>query len=303
MLLNIALQGMEAAAGVEYDSRGYVKAGCPTVITYADDFVVLCHDRDQADTVRDRLSARRQSGRGDRDTQPGHPRPGALLPARGVQEGLPGPGQPPVVAPVQVGPPQTPQQEPTMGHRPVAGVEQGRDLRGVQWLRQTGHPAVRHRRNRVSQGDLDHLPVVQETQEGSGKNSASREPQVMPTSPARKPMENGFPTDIGITPSTSPSSAPRSWTRSAASSSRPWAGAATRTTRCTRSAACCGTASSSSANARSGPDHPDHAGTTEEAHSERLPADPGLKGSEGTGSPEGARARASEGMLSRAFSG
>jgi hypothetical protein len=30
---------MEAAAGVEYDSRGYVKAGCPTVITYADDFV------------------------------------------------------------------------------------------------------------------------------------------------------------------------------------------------------------------------------------------------------------------------
>jgi RNA-directed DNA polymerase len=56
LLLNVALQGMEAAAGVEYDSRGYVKAGCPTVITYADDFVALCHDRGQAEAVRDRLS-------------------------------------------------------------------------------------------------------------------------------------------------------------------------------------------------------------------------------------------------------
>lgn len=56
LLLNVALQGMEAAAGVEYDSRGYVKAGCPTVITYADDFVALCHDRAQAEAVRDRLS-------------------------------------------------------------------------------------------------------------------------------------------------------------------------------------------------------------------------------------------------------
>ena len=56
LLLNVALQGMEAAAGVEYDSYGYVKAGCPTVITYADDFVVLCHDRGQAEAARDRLS-------------------------------------------------------------------------------------------------------------------------------------------------------------------------------------------------------------------------------------------------------
>ena len=39
LLLNIALQGMEEAAGVIYDSRGYVKPGCPTVITYADDCV------------------------------------------------------------------------------------------------------------------------------------------------------------------------------------------------------------------------------------------------------------------------
>ncbi len=55
LLLNIALQGMEAAAGVRYDYRGGVIAGCPTVITYADDFVVLCHSREQAETVRARL--------------------------------------------------------------------------------------------------------------------------------------------------------------------------------------------------------------------------------------------------------
>ena len=57
LLLNIALQGMEAAAGVRYDSRGYVKSGCPTVVTYADDFVALCHSREQAETVQAKISA------------------------------------------------------------------------------------------------------------------------------------------------------------------------------------------------------------------------------------------------------
>jgi len=56
LLLNVALQGMEHAAGVEYDSRGYVKSGRPTVVTYADDFVALCHSREQAEQVQDRLS-------------------------------------------------------------------------------------------------------------------------------------------------------------------------------------------------------------------------------------------------------
>lgn len=56
LLLNIALQGMEHAAGVEYDSQGYVKGGRPTVVTYADDLVALCHSREQAEQVRDRLS-------------------------------------------------------------------------------------------------------------------------------------------------------------------------------------------------------------------------------------------------------
>src|SRR5674476_1207020 len=63
--------------------------------------------------------ARREPSRGGRDIEPDHPRPGVLLPARGVQEGLPGLGPPPVAAPVQVGPPQAPQEEPTMGYRPL----------------------------------------------------------------------------------------------------------------------------------------------------------------------------------------
>src|SRR3954447_14056269 len=56
LLLNIALQGMEEAAGVRYKSGGHVKAGCPTVITYADDFVALCNSREQAETVQTRIS-------------------------------------------------------------------------------------------------------------------------------------------------------------------------------------------------------------------------------------------------------
>ena len=183
LLLNIALQGMEQAAGVKYDYRGSVKAGCPTVITYADDFVVLCHTREQAETVHadrrmadgtgsfpepgkdanrprrrrvrlpvlhhpplprpqrhegahqtqprraqedpatDRRRATRppwrQPCRGDHEDEPDHPRPGELLPARGVQEGIPSPGQPPVAAPLQMGPPQAPQETPKVGHRPL----------------------------------------------------------------------------------------------------------------------------------------------------------------------------------------
>ena len=56
LLLNIALQGMEEAAGVRYDYRGGVMPGCPTVIVYADDFVALCHSREQAETVQEKLS-------------------------------------------------------------------------------------------------------------------------------------------------------------------------------------------------------------------------------------------------------
>jgi RNA-directed DNA polymerase len=48
---------MEEAAGVRYDSRGYVKSGCPTVVTYADDFVALCHSREETQAVQALISA------------------------------------------------------------------------------------------------------------------------------------------------------------------------------------------------------------------------------------------------------
>ncbi len=59
MLLNIALHGMEQAAGVLYlrcDPHGVeTKMGAPVLVRYADDFVVMCHTRDQAEQVRHRL--------------------------------------------------------------------------------------------------------------------------------------------------------------------------------------------------------------------------------------------------------
>jgi RNA-directed DNA polymerase len=59
MLLNIALHGMEQAAGVRYlrcDPRGVqTKADAPVLVRYADDFVVMCHTKAQAEQVRHRL--------------------------------------------------------------------------------------------------------------------------------------------------------------------------------------------------------------------------------------------------------
>jgi RNA-directed DNA polymerase len=52
LLLNITLQGLEEALGVQYDPQGHVKVGCPIVITYADDWVALCHSRAEAETVK-----------------------------------------------------------------------------------------------------------------------------------------------------------------------------------------------------------------------------------------------------------
>lgn len=56
LLLNIAMQGMEKAAGARYDKNCHAKPGTPAVVTYADDFVALCHSREQAETVREKLS-------------------------------------------------------------------------------------------------------------------------------------------------------------------------------------------------------------------------------------------------------
>ena len=59
LLLNIALHGLEEAAGVRYrtgSSRRDGKAGCPALTRYADDLVVCCHSRQQAEQVKARLA-------------------------------------------------------------------------------------------------------------------------------------------------------------------------------------------------------------------------------------------------------
>ncbi len=56
VLLNIALHGMEQAAGVRYLSQGWIRVDSPALIRYADDFVVLCHTRQDAIEIKARLA-------------------------------------------------------------------------------------------------------------------------------------------------------------------------------------------------------------------------------------------------------
>lgn len=60
VLLNVALHGMETAAGVRYYPSGR-RAGetmpdAPVLVRYADDLVALCHSREQAEQVKARLA-------------------------------------------------------------------------------------------------------------------------------------------------------------------------------------------------------------------------------------------------------
>jgi RNA-directed DNA polymerase len=59
-LLNVALHGLEEAAGVRYKTSGTragaTKPGSPVAVRYADDVVVLCHSQEQAEHVRARLA-------------------------------------------------------------------------------------------------------------------------------------------------------------------------------------------------------------------------------------------------------
>jgi len=61
LLLNVALHGMEQAAGVRYHTAvsraGTTVSGSPVVVRYADDLVAMCVSRDQAEEVRARLAA------------------------------------------------------------------------------------------------------------------------------------------------------------------------------------------------------------------------------------------------------
>ncbi|MGH3848102.1 MAG: group II intron reverse transcriptase/maturase [Pseudonocardiaceae bacterium] len=60
LLLNIALHGMEAAAGVRHQLTGVhageTRRGSPVVIRYADDLLALCHSQEQAEQVKERLA-------------------------------------------------------------------------------------------------------------------------------------------------------------------------------------------------------------------------------------------------------
>src|SRR6266511_822723 len=61
LLLNIALHGMEEAAGVRYQRLGSdaatTAADSPVLVVYADDLLALCHTRQQAEQVKARLAA------------------------------------------------------------------------------------------------------------------------------------------------------------------------------------------------------------------------------------------------------
>ena len=60
LLLNVALHGLEEAAGVRYITSGKragdTQAGSPVVIRYADDLVALCHSQEQAQQVKAQLA-------------------------------------------------------------------------------------------------------------------------------------------------------------------------------------------------------------------------------------------------------
>ena len=60
VLLNVALHGMEQAAGVRYyqtgRAAGWTVVSSPVLIRYADDLVALCHSKHEAEQVKARLA-------------------------------------------------------------------------------------------------------------------------------------------------------------------------------------------------------------------------------------------------------
>src|SRR5246127_664273 len=60
LLLNVALHGLEEAAGVRYafpgTGSGETKPGSPVLIRYADDLVALCHSGEQAEQIKVQLA-------------------------------------------------------------------------------------------------------------------------------------------------------------------------------------------------------------------------------------------------------
>jgi RNA-directed DNA polymerase len=94
LLMNVALHGMEAAAGVRYYHTGTnavrTVPHCPVVVRYADDLLALCHSREQAEQVKAQL-AQWLAPRGlafNEGQDPDH--------APGTGRGLPGVQHPPL---------------------------------------------------------------------------------------------------------------------------------------------------------------------------------------------------------------
>jgi RNA-directed DNA polymerase len=60
LLLGVALHGLEDAAGVRYHTspsqEGHTKPDSPVAVVYADDFVICCHTRGQAEGIRVKLA-------------------------------------------------------------------------------------------------------------------------------------------------------------------------------------------------------------------------------------------------------
>ena len=60
LMMNVALHGLEEAAGVRYQvsgrNAGDTMPGCPVVVRYADDLVACCHSRQQAEQVKAQLA-------------------------------------------------------------------------------------------------------------------------------------------------------------------------------------------------------------------------------------------------------
>jgi RNA-directed DNA polymerase len=60
LLMNVALHGLEEAAGVQYkpvgDNAERVVKGTPILVRYADDLTVCCHSRKQAEQVKEQLA-------------------------------------------------------------------------------------------------------------------------------------------------------------------------------------------------------------------------------------------------------
>jgi RNA-directed DNA polymerase len=61
LLLNVALHGLETAAGVRYypaesNKAGQLKQDSPMVIRYTDDLVAICHSQRQVQEVKARIA-------------------------------------------------------------------------------------------------------------------------------------------------------------------------------------------------------------------------------------------------------